>query len=169
MTDIAITDVAEGDVGAIVDLIRALAAHEGRPDAATVGAEALTDLLFGPLAIAHGLIARRVGAPVGYALFGVKFASFTGARLLYIDDIFVHQNVRGHGLGTGFMAALAREAVRRGCAAMEWSALDDNDQALGFYDRLGAIEKTGIRYFRTDGADLSRLADAAMHFQEQGG
>ncbi len=45
---------------------------------------------------------------------------------------------RGAGIGRALFRHLARRALAEGCARMEWSVLDWNAPAIGFYRSLGA-------------------------------
>jgi GNAT superfamily N-acetyltransferase len=68
---------------------------------------------------------------------------------------------RGAGAGRALLGALARIAVRRGCARMEWTVLDWNRPAIRFYRRLGATLRREWVLTRLTGAPLRRLARAA--------
>ena len=65
---------------------------------------------------------------------------------------------RGHGYGRALLVALARLAVERGCARYEWSVLDWNEPAIGFYRRMGADVMEEWRICRVTGDALARLA-----------
>ncbi|MBO20498.1 MAG: hypothetical protein CL732_08170 [Chloroflexi bacterium] len=52
-------------------------------------------------------------------------------------------------------AALAKE---RGYPRMEWSVLDWNEPAIGFYENLGARKVDGWLTYRLTGEPLERLA-----------
>ena len=71
---------------------------------------------------------------------------------IYLEDLFVRPRYRGHGLGRALLARLAAECVERGYARLEWSVLDWNDPAIGFYRTLGAAPMDEWTTFRLDGA-----------------
>jgi len=52
---------------------------------------------------------------------------------------------------------LARIAVAGGCARMEWSVLDWNEPAIGFYKSLGAQSMNEWTGFRLTGPALDVL------------
>ena len=59
------------------------------------------------------------------------------------------------------LAELARLTVERGCARLEWNALDWNEPALDFYQRVGAARLSAWELHRLDGEALRRVAAAA--------
>ena len=76
-------------------------------------------------------------------------------------DLFVVPEHRKRGIGKAFMAALAKEAVLRGCTRFQWTVLDWNTPAIAFYESLGArVEKEWLTVRLSDDA-LRRLADGA--------
>ena len=68
---------------------------------------------------------------------------------------------RGHGIGLALMTHLARIAVERGCGRFEWSVLDWNEPAIGFYRGLGANLMDGWSIVRITGDALTKLASAS--------
>jgi len=164
-----ITSASERDVPAILAMIKALAAYEKLSHAVTATEDGLRQTLFGPrpaaeVLMAHaGLSAEAQGAnageqPAGFALFFHNYSTFLGQRGLYLEDLFVAPQWRGHGLGRLLLARLAATALERGCGRLEWSVLDWNTPAIGFYRRLGAVPMEDWTMYRVTGEALSRLA-----------
>jgi ribosomal protein S18 acetylase RimI-like enzyme len=60
------------------------------------------------------------------------------------------------------MAFVARHALERGCARMDWNVSAHNRQGLAFYRSLGAMHVAGRLSFRLAGEHLARLADGAI-------
>jgi GNAT superfamily N-acetyltransferase len=114
--------------------------------------------LFGPRPYAEVLIGEIDGAPQGFALFFHNFSTFEGRPGIYLEDLFVRPDARGSGLGKALLAYLAKLAVDRGCARLEWSVLDWNEPSIGFYKSLGARAMDKWTVFRMDGDALKRLA-----------
>ena len=67
---------------------------------------------------------------------------------------------RGRGIGRALLRHLARIAIERGCGRMEWSVLDWNDPAIGFYRGIGAQPMDQWTVYRLTGDALDRLAKA---------
>ena len=143
------------DVPLIRALIGELAEYERLAHAAVATDDGLRDQLFGAHPGAEVLIGEVDGEPAGFALFFHNFSTFLGKRGLYLEDLFVRPAFRGSGLGKHLMATLARIAVQRDCGRFEWSVLDWNAPAIGFYRKLGA---TGL-----DEWTVQRLEGDALH------
>lgn len=146
------------DVPLIRALIAELAEYERLADAAVATDTDLRAQLFGPAPAAEVLIGEVDGEPAGFALFFHNFSTFLGKRGLYLEDLFVRPAARGVGLGKHLMAALARIAVQRDCGRFEWSVLDWNAPAIGFYRRIGAVGMDEWTVQRLEGEALHALA-----------
>ncbi|GAA5003121.1 GNAT family N-acetyltransferase [Pseudoluteimonas lycopersici] len=160
MTDTLVTirPATDDDVPLIAQLIRDLAEYERLADAAVATEGGLREQLFGEHPAAEVLIAEADGEPAGFALFFHTFSTFLGRRGLYLEDLFVRPAFRGLGLGRHLMAALARIAVQRDCGRFEWSVLDWNEPAIGFYRGLGAVGMDEWTVQRLEGDALRALA-----------
>ena len=148
----------EKDLEVIAALIRALAEYEKLAHEATFAIEDLRRSLFGARPYAETIIAEVDGEPVGFALFFHNFSTFLGKPGIYLEDLFVQPEHRGSGLGKALLARLAAIAVERGCGRLEWSVLDWNETAIGFYRRLGATPNDEWTVYRLAGARLAELA-----------
>lgn len=149
--------VTRSDLTAVLGLIKELATHERRPEAVVATVSDLDALIFNAHPLAYGLVAEKDGIVCGYALLALKFSSFRGKPVLYIEDVYLQQQARGQGSGRAFMAKIAEFSLSKGCIAMEWSALDFNEIAIKFYDRLGAELETGRVHFDGDTAFMQNL------------
>jgi GNAT superfamily N-acetyltransferase len=145
------------DVPVIAELIRGLAHYEKLEHEVTMTEERLSANLFGPHHYAETLIAEEGGAPVGFALFFHNFSTFLAQPGIYLEDLFVVPERRGGGIGRALLKALARLAVERECGRLEWSVLDWNRDAIGFYERLGARPNSEWTVYRLTGEALSAL------------
>lgn len=127
------------DADTIHAFICALAVYEREPDAVQVTAAILRDQLASPRPPFECLLAESAGVALGFALFVQNYSSWRGRAGLHLEDLFVPERHRGQGIGTALLTALARLAVSRGCARLEWAVLDWNQPAIDFYRGLGAI------------------------------
>jgi GNAT superfamily N-acetyltransferase len=126
------------DVPAMVGLAEELAEYERARHECRLTTEQLHDALFRPAPALFGHVAEVDGAVVGMALWFLNFSTWRGAHGIYLEDLYVQPSQRGSGLGKALLTALAQECVDQGYARLEWSVLDWNAPAIGFYKSLGA-------------------------------
>jgi GNAT superfamily N-acetyltransferase len=148
------------DMPTIVRLIRALAEYERLAHAVVLDEAQLKLHLFGPRPFAEVLLAEDENGVVGYALFFHNFSTFAGKPTLFLEDLFVEPAHRGKGHGKALLVALAQLALARGCTRLEWSVLDWNKPAIGFYRALGAAPLDEWTVYRLTGDALNALARA---------
>ncbi|GLK88142.1 GNAT family N-acetyltransferase [Pseudomonas turukhanskensis] len=161
MSRIQLRNATPDDVSLILSLIHELAVYEKLSDQAVATPEDLTTNLFGPRPFAEVLIGELDGEPQGFALFFPNFSTFLGKPGIYLEDLYVREHARSSGLGKALLARLAQLAVQRGCGRLEWSVLDWNEPALGFYRRLGARPQDDWTTYRLSGAALAELGKQA--------
>lgn len=149
------------DVPLILDGIRGLADYERLAHEVVATEDQLRHTLFGPRPAAEVLLAFLDEVPAGFALFFHNYSTFLARPGIYLEDLFVHPEHRGRGIGRGLLAELARLAVKRECGRLEWSVLDWNESAIGFYRSLGAVAMDEWTVFRMTGAPLAALARQA--------
>lgn len=155
---VRIRSATRADVPRILDLIRALAEYEKLSHECVATEEALAATLFGERPAAEVVMAECDGETAGFALFFPTYSTFLARPGLYLEDLFVHPHLRGHGVGLALMRHLAGLAVARGYGRFEWSVLDWNAPAIGFYRRLGAVPMDGWTVQRLAGDALRALA-----------
>ena len=141
----------------IADLIRKLAKFEKLDDQVVLTEDLLRAGLFGPRPYAETVIAEEDAKPVGFALFFHTFSTFLARPGIYLEDLFVLADQRGRGVGRALLAHLAHLAVERGCGRLEWAVLNWNQDAIRFYERLGARPNSEWTVYRLTGEALSAL------------
>ena len=146
------------DIPHILQFIRELADYEKLSHQVTATKDLLHQHLFGPRPVAECLVAQLDGSPVGFALFFHNFSTFLGRPGIYLEDLFVRPAARGRGVGRALLTHLAQIAVERNCGRLEWSVLDWNAPAIGFYKKLGAVPMDEWTVMRVSGDALKILA-----------
>ena len=146
------------DVSLIRELIEALADYERMRSECVATDEKLSEALFGQRPCAEVIIAEWDGQAVGFALFFHNFSTFLAQPGIYLEDVFVKPDFRGMGIGKALLVHLAQIAVDRNCGRFEWSVLNWNTDAIGFYERLGAKPQDEWTVYRVSGDGLKRLA-----------
>jgi len=147
------------DVPLILEFIRGLAEYERLPDQVVATEARLRETLFGPRPAAEVLLAHLGAVPARFALFFQNYSTFLARPGIYLEDLFVRTEFRGRGVGRVLLRELARLAVARDCGRLEWSVLDWNTDAIGFYRKLGAEPMDEWTVFRLTGSALDTLAE----------
>ncbi len=147
------------DVDALLELVHELAAYEREPDAVAADRELFAAALFGPSPKVFAHVAAEDGRIAGMAIWYLNFSTWTGHHGIYLEDLFVQPDARGHGIGAALLSELAAIAQREGYTRIDWSVLDWNDLALGFYRAIGALPMVGWTGYRLTGDGLAALAD----------
>jgi len=155
---LALRFAAEPDTGTLLALIRELAHYERLSHIVVADEAGLRRALFGERRMTEALIAEYQGEAAGFALFFHNFSTFLGRPGMYLEDIFVRPALRGKGIGRTLFTFVARLAHERGCGRMEWSVLDWNAPAIGFYRGLGAQALEDWTTFRLTGESLREVA-----------
>jgi GNAT superfamily N-acetyltransferase len=157
------------DVDDIVVLIKELATYEREPDAARATPDDLRAALFCEHPALFGLIAEHETADgaqtAGFALWFLNFSTWVGKHGIYLEDLFVRPQYRGHGYGKALLLELTRIATERGYGRVEWAVLDWNTDAQGFYRSLGASAMDEWTVWRLTGPGLAAASKgvAAPH------
>ena len=99
---------------------------------------------FGPRTAFEGLVAEVDGETVGYLLHHDGYDTDAGRRLLFVIDLYVGRRHRRLGIGRALMEAAASVARERHATDLVWTVLRANDEAAGFYARLGARRRDGL-------------------------
>jgi GNAT superfamily N-acetyltransferase len=159
--DTTIRKAVAEDVGLILEFIRALAAFEREPDAVTATEADLLRDGFGEAPYFQCLIAEQEGRAAGFAFYFFNYSTWTGRPGLYLEDLFVHPEFRGLGIGKALLARVAAIAVEKGCPRLQWEVLDWNTPAVDFYAALGADFLDEWRNVRVTGEALIKLAALA--------
>jgi len=153
-----IREASIADVPHLFDLIQELARYENLEDAVTGSPEAFQQHLFEEPRYAEVIMAEVDQRVVGYALFFTSYSTFLTQPGLYLEDLYVQEKHRGHGIGTALIRHLASLAAERQYGRLEWSVLDWNASAIAFYETLGATVLPDWRICRVVGSALKTLA-----------
>jgi ribosomal protein S18 acetylase RimI-like enzyme len=156
-TGVRIEPATERDLPLILKLIKDLAEYEKLAHAVIASEATLRDSLFVKRA-AEVVIAYVDREPAGFAVFFQTFSTFLGVPGMYLEDLFVDPRFRRRGIGKALLAHLAAQAVERGYGRIEWSVLDWNALAIGFYRKIGARPMDEWTVYRLTGDALRRLA-----------
>lgn len=132
-----ITGATRADAPAIHALLRALAQALDRPHDVKSTPADIERYGFGPKPAFETMLARRGPKAVGLVLYFYEFSTWRGRPGVYIQDLYVADDLRGTGLGRQLLAAVAKRAAAEQARYMRLSVDVGNDEGLGFYGRLG--------------------------------
>ncbi len=155
---VTIRDAQPDDVGLLLGLFLELATYERLEHLMEATEERIATALFGERPAAEALIAEVDGRTAGYAVFFPTFSTFLAIQGMWLEDLFVRPEERGAGVGRALLAAVASRTRERGGERLEWSALDWNELALGFYRGIGAQQMNEWITHRLVGEELRSLA-----------
>ncbi len=145
------------DVETIFGLIQELADYEQLSDQVAGSAELLETHLFGAVPYARVILAEYGPEVAGFALYFFNYSTFLTRPGLYLEDLYVRPAHRGRGVGRALLVRVAAIAVEQGCGRVDWSVLDWNEPAVGFYQKMGATVFREWRICRLTGEALHRL------------
>ena len=146
------------DVEDIHRLIYELAVYEKAPEEMVATIDQINTSLFNANPVAFCHVAEVDGKVVGIALWFLNYSTWLGKAGIYLEDLFVQPEYRGHGLGKGFMQTLAALCVERGYERVQWWVLDWNKPSIDFYQALGAVPMDEWTVFRLSGDELKKFA-----------
>ena len=158
MSTVSIRPAVPGDEQIILSFIRALADYEHMSDQVVATPELLREWIF-ERKKAEVVFALAGGREVGFALFFHNFSTFLGRAGVYLEDLFVLPEERGHGYGKALLKQLARVALERGCGRLEWACLDWNTPSIDFYTKgMQAVPMSDWTVYRLTGETLRQAA-----------
>ena len=157
MKNTEIRFATERDIALILDFIKDLAEYEKMSDLVVADETMLREWIFEKKK-AEVIFAMEDGKEVGFALFFHNFSTFLGRAGIYLEDLYVKPDYRGHGHGKALIKKLAAIACERGCGRLEWSCLDWNTPSIDFYLSLGAQQMNEWTVYRFEGESLTALA-----------
>jgi GNAT superfamily N-acetyltransferase len=159
MPGIQIRPATREDKHAFLKLIDAHAAFEKMAPLTPEAKERLLKDGFSDHRRYSAFLASIDGRDVGYAITYEAYSSFLGRPTLYLEDIFVYNDARGSGFGGAMFQYLVEEALDRGCARMEWMVIDWNENAIGFYERRGAVQLSEWHSYRLEEEQMKALVE----------
>ncbi len=148
----------EKDIPGVLELVKGLAEYEKLLPQVTATIELYLKNGFGDNRYFHALLVENRDRYVGFALYFFTFSTFIGKPTLYLEDLFVLPEYRGHGIGKALLRKLANIALLRDCGRMEWSVLDWNEPAIRFYKKLGARPMSDWTVYRLLKDEIKKLA-----------
>ena len=157
---ITIREATKQDASLILDFIRKKADFDGVPHWVKATEENLATELFGARPVAFVTLGELDGKVVGFAIYFLTFSSFLARPGIWLDDLFVDEIARGHGVGKAMLVYLAKIADENGYGRVEWVTAANNVKGLAFYQHNGARVQEAVRVLRLEHPAISELASS---------
>ena len=150
MQDFAIREAKDSDLPTLARLIAEHAQWESSSlphSMETASAQQnLKRLFFDSNSKLYCLVVETGDQVVGYATAAKQTSTWLATHYLYIDCLYLSEVARGQGVGRLMMQQLNRKAKELGCRHLEWQTPEFNQEAIGFYQKLGAVAKRKQRF-----------------------
>ena len=125
------------DAPEICRLIRSLAEFERMGEKFRVSPEVIVRMMSDENGL-RGIIAEKDGRTAGIAAYTTyRLAGFSGRRVVYLEDIFIEEEMRGCGIGRMIFEELKKAARELDAVKIEWKCLAWNENARRFYEKMG--------------------------------
>lgn len=157
---LVVRDAVRSDAPLILKFIGDLADYEKLRHEAVATLADIERELFGQTPKVFCQIAEADGQAAGFALWFYTFSTFVGRHGIWLEDLFVNPDQRGHGIGKALLVDLAQRCVRENLGRFEWAVLDWNQPSIDFYTAQGATFMDDWRRCRVDSEALLRLGAA---------
>jgi len=158
-----IRNAGKDDAAVILELVKELSVYERLSHKVTAQAESFEKFGFGEHPYFESLLVDitedQKNKTIGFALYFFTFSTFEGKPTLYLEDLFVKPDYRGRGIGKALLVELAKIALEKGCARMEWAVLDWNQPSIEFYKSIGAKPMSDWTNFRMEHPAIEKLAE----------
>ena len=159
LLELQIRTAQPADAGQILAFITELADYERARHEVIASVEDIQRTLFADGGAAKALLCLRGEQVIGFAVYFFSYSTWLGQPGLYLEDLYITPQHRGSGAGRQMLQYLAREACAQGCGRFEWSVLDWNEPAIGFYQSIGAQPQPEWVRYRLQGEVLTAFAE----------
>ena len=160
MSNIEIRPASAEDSALILRFITDLAIYEKAEDAVIATESDIKNTLFSEDSTTSAVICEIDRQAVGFAVYFFNYSTWLGKHGLYLEDLYVSPQYRGAGAGKALLKHLAQVALANDCGRFEWSVIDWNEPAIGFYKSIGAQAQEEWVSYRLTGKALVALAES---------
>lgn len=92
------------------------------------------------------MVAEEDGGLVGFAILYFTFSTEHADKIAVLNDIHVLEDLRRTGAGSALFDACRSYAKENGFAYLTWQVTKENEQAQGFFERMGATRQDWVSY-----------------------
>ncbi len=134
--DIVLREATANDMPQVRKLVEGLALFEKAPEEVTVSLNEFINDGFGDNPFYKCTVAESNNKIIGFCLYYVAYSTWKG-RIVYLDDLFVNEEYRKHGIGKKLIDSVIYYAKEIQANQVRWSVLEWNENAINFYKKLG--------------------------------
>ena len=145
------------EVGIVLQLIHDLAHYEKAPNQVEATEKELLSTIFIDDPKVFCDVVDVDGEIAGMAIWFLNYSTWQGKHGIYLEDLFIKSEYRGHGYGKALLKHLAKICDERGYGRFQWWVLDWNSPAIEFYRSLGAVAMDEWTVYRVSGNALKEL------------
>ena len=132
--NITIREIKADDFPGLITLFTEFATFEKTPEKMTNTVDRMTV----EQEFFNGFVALNDSEEiVGYVTHFFAYYTWIG-KSLYMDDVYVKEEFRGHGIGTELINKVIEYAKTTNCQKVKWQVSEWNKPAIEFYKSLGA-------------------------------
>lgn len=147
------------EVGEVLQLIQDLASYEKAPEQVEASEEDLLNTIFASDPRVFCDLVEVDGQIAGMAIWFLNYSTWQAKHGIYLEDLFIKPEYRGHGYGKALLKHLAKICDEKGYGRLQWWVLDWNSPAIEFYRSLGAEAMDEWTVYRTSGQALKDLGN----------
>jgi GNAT superfamily N-acetyltransferase len=145
------------EVGIVLQLIHDLAHYEKAPNQVEATEKELLSTIFIDDPKVFCDVVDVDGEIAGMAIWFLNYSTWQGKHGIYLEDLFIKSEYRGHGYGKALLKHLAKICDERSYGRFQWWVLDWNSPAIEFYRSLGAVAMDEWTVYRVSGTALKEL------------
>jgi len=135
--DFNIRTATKNDLPQVLELIKELAVYEKEPGAVIISLEQLEEDGFGESPLYWIILAENENGLLGMSFYFIRYSTWKG-KSLYLEDLVVKEEFRGHQIGEALFNETIKTAKAMNAVAMNWQVLDWNEPAINFYKKFDA-------------------------------
>ena len=135
--DFNIRKATKEDLPQVLDLVKELALYEKAPEEVTITLQELEQDGFGSNPLDWIILAENEQGILGMSFYYIRYSTWKG-KCLYLEDIVVKEQYRGHKIGKVLFEETIKAAKEMNAKLMTWQVLDWNEPAINFYKKFNA-------------------------------
>jgi GNAT superfamily N-acetyltransferase len=106
--------------------------------------EKIYKTIFGTIPFSFVLFAENADRPIGFALYAFRYSSFVGQPSIWLDDLYVNENMRDRGAGKALMSCLGQISKHNDCSHLAWNADARNTKVSYYIQTIALVVKAAL-------------------------